>query len=116
CRRAIDLRGILAREGAAAVRRRATVAVDDDLAAGEARGAVATTHLEATRRVHEVFRALEHLRRQHRLDDFFDDRLRERLLLLVHARMMLRRPHYRVARDRATAGVANGDMGLPVGA
>ena len=34
--RAVDLRRILARERAAAVRRRAAVGVDDDLAAGQA--------------------------------------------------------------------------------
>ena len=52
--RAVDLRRILARERAAAVRRRAAVRVDDDLAAGEARVAVRAADLEAAGRVDEV--------------------------------------------------------------
>ena len=49
--RAIDLRRILARERAAAVRRRSAVGVDDDLAAGDAGVAVRTADDEAARRV-----------------------------------------------------------------
>ena len=52
--RAVDLRRILAGERAAAVRRRAAVGVDDDLAAGEARVAVRSADLEAAGRVDEV--------------------------------------------------------------
>ena len=48
--RAIDLRGILARERAAAVRRRAAVGVDDDLAAGDAGVAVRAADDEAAGR------------------------------------------------------------------
>ena len=49
--RAVDLRRILARERAAAVRRRAAVGVDDDLAAGDAGVAVRTADDEAAGRV-----------------------------------------------------------------
>ena len=54
--RAVDLRRVLAREGAAAVRRGAAVGVDDDLAAGEAGVAHRAAGHEAARRVdvHEV--------------------------------------------------------------
>ena len=51
--RAIDLRRVLAAEGAAAVTAHAAVGVDDDLAAGEARVAVRAADDEAPRRVDE---------------------------------------------------------------
>ena len=49
--RAIDLRRVLAAEGAAAVTAHAAVGVDDDLAAGEAAVAVRAADDEATGRV-----------------------------------------------------------------
>ena len=49
--RAVDLGRVLAREGAAAVRGRAAIGVDDDLAAGEAGVAVGAADLEAAGRV-----------------------------------------------------------------
>ena len=48
---AVDLGGVLAREGAAAMRRRAAIGVDDDLAAGEAGIAVRTADDELAGRV-----------------------------------------------------------------
>ena len=50
-RRAVDLGRILAREGAAAVRRRAAVGVDDDLASREAAIAVGPADIELARRI-----------------------------------------------------------------
>ena len=49
--RAIDLGRILAREGAAAMRRRAAIGVDDDLAAGQPAIAVGTADDELAGRV-----------------------------------------------------------------
>jgi hypothetical protein len=66
--------GILAGERAAAVGRRATVGVDDDLAAREAAVAVRTADDELAGRVDEVADAVLHqFRRQHRLHDLLDD-------------------------------------------
>ena len=50
--RAVDLRAVLAREGAAAVTAHAAVGVDDDLAAGQAGVAHRTADDEAAGRVH----------------------------------------------------------------
>src|SRR5690606_31193296 len=52
--RAVDLAGVLAGEGTAAVRAGAAVGVDDDLAAGEAAVALRAAHHEATGRVDQV--------------------------------------------------------------
>ena len=112
--RAVDLRRILAGKRAAAVRGRAAVGVDDDLAAGEAGVAVRAADLEAAGRIDEVPRALQHRRRQHRLDDFLDHGLGELALLLVHARMVLRRQHDGVDRRRLAVDVADGDLRLGV--
>ena len=49
--RTVDLGRILAGEGAAAVRRRAAVGVDDDLAAGEAGVAVGAADVELAGRI-----------------------------------------------------------------
>src|SRR6185369_8712159 len=49
--RAVDLGGVLTGEGAAAMRGRATIGVDDDLAAGEAGVAVGTADDELAGRV-----------------------------------------------------------------
>ena len=58
--RAVHLRRIFARERAAAVRRRAAVGVDDDLAAGHAGVAVRTADDEAPGRVDEDARLAVH--------------------------------------------------------
>ena len=68
--RAIDLRRILARERAAAVRRGAAVGVDDDLAAGDAGVAVRTADDEAAGRVDVDLGVLVH---QLGGDDAVDD-------------------------------------------
>ena len=49
--RAVDLGGVLAREGAAAVRSRSAVGVDDDLAAGQPAVAVGAADEELARRI-----------------------------------------------------------------
>ena len=56
--RAVDLGRVLAREGAAAVRRRAAVGVDDDLAPGEAAIAVGSADVEFAGRVDVPDRSL----------------------------------------------------------
>src|SRR6266508_1208679 len=86
--RTIDLGRVLAGECAAAVRRRAAVGIDDDLAAGEPAVALGPADFEAARRIDEVLDlALDEVFRQHRLDDLFDHRF---LYLLVgEARLML---------------------------
>ena len=57
---AVDLRGILAGERAAAVRRGAAVGVDDDLAAGDAGVAVRAADHEAAGRIDVDLRVLVH--------------------------------------------------------
>ena len=64
--------------------------------------------------IDEILGADQHGRRQHRLDDLVDHGLRQRRLLLVHARMVLRRQHDGVDRDRLAVDVAHRDLGLGV--
>ena len=74
CGRAIDLRRVLAREGAAAMTGHAAVAVDDDLAPGQARIAHRTAGDEPPGRVdvHDRVRPAQ-LRGDRREDDRLDD-------------------------------------------
>lgn len=78
--RAIDLGGILAREGSATVGTPATVGVDDDLATGEAGITVRTTDDETTRGVQVVDGLLVEVLGRH---DGLDDVLKELSLDLV---------------------------------
>ena len=81
-RRAVDLRGVLARERAAAVRGAAAVGVDDDLAARQAGVALRAADDEAAGRVDvELGVGRQERRRDHRLDDLLDDRFLERRVL-----------------------------------
>ena len=57
---------------------------------------------------------VEHVRGQHRLDDLVDHRLGQRRLPVVHARMVLRRQHDGVDRDRLAVDVAHRDLRLGV--
>jgi hypothetical protein len=98
------LDGSLPEERAAAVRRRAAVRVDDDLAAREARVAVRPADLEAPRGIHEEARAVQHLRREDRLDDLLDHRLGELVLLVVHRRVVLRGQHHGLHAHRLAVG------------
>ncbi len=97
------------------MRCRAAVGIDDDLAPGEPRVAVRAADLEASGRIDQELGALQHLGRQHRLDDLVDHRLGQRRLALVHAGMVLRRQHDGVDGDRLAVLVADGDLRLGVG-
>src|SRR6185312_5985219 len=112
--RAIDLRRILAREGAAAVTAPAAVGVDDDLAAGEARVAHRPADDEAPGRVDEVLGLGEQLLGELLLDDFLDDGFAQRLVL--HVLAVLRRHDDGVDADGTIVLVAHRDLCLAVGA
>src|SRR5205823_6490964 len=91
-RRAVDLRGILPRERAAAVTSAAAVGVDDDLAAREPRVALWSADDEAAGRVDVkdgVF--VDELGRNDRFDDLVDDGFAE--VAVADARRVLRRDH-----------------------
>src|SRR5579862_2003459 len=123
-RRTVDLRRILARERAAAVRRSATVRVDDDLPARDAGVAHRAADDELARRVavDEVL-VLEpplvvQLLREDRMDDVFDEiRLQQRLD--VEPVAVLRRDEHALDLDRPHAAalvllVAERHLRLPV--
>jgi hypothetical protein len=123
-RRAVDLRRVLAREGAAAVSRRAAVGVDDDLPAGDARVPHRASHHELPRRVHvDEVALLEpplvvEVAREDRVQDVLDDvRLDQRVD--VEALAVLRRDEDALDLDRPLATlvvdlVANRHLRLPV--
>jgi hypothetical protein len=77
--RAVDLRRVLAREGATAVPGGAAVGVDDDLAAGQAAVAVRAADDEAPGRVDQVAGVAggQQFLRNHRLDDLLDHGFRD---------------------------------------
>src|SRR5512144_2722350 len=76
---AVDLRRILARKRTAAVTAPAAIGVDDDFATGQTRIALWTTHDKTPRRIDQVFSVLvQHPRRDHLLDDIFDQILFDR--------------------------------------
>src|SRR5579862_4851894 len=112
--RSIDLRRILARERAAAVRGRAAVGVDDDLAAGDAGIAMWTANDEAARRIDVDLRVLVHHRGW---DDLVDQALRQILrdLLVADRLAVLRRDDDGVDAHRFVAVVLDGDLGFAVG-
>ena len=112
-RRAVDLRRILARERAAAVRGRAAVGVDDDLAAGEAGVAVRAADHEAAGRVDQDARLRVHQRRR---DDLLDDVLGDVGAELLGRDLVavLRRDDHGVDADRRVAVVLDADLGLAV--
>ncbi|OMP13799.1 hypothetical protein COLO4_00928, partial [Corchorus olitorius] len=110
--RTVDLGRVLAGERAAAVRRGAAVGVDNDLAAGQAAVALRTADDEAAGRVDQVFGVLQPFLRQHRLDDFFNHRLFD--LLVLHFRRVLGRQHHGVHRHRAAIDVAQRHLRLGV--
>src|SRR4249919_2951785 len=115
--RTVDLRRILARERAAAVAGHAAVAVDDDLAAGQAAVAHrAADHEDAGRiDVHLVLRQLvEPVLRQHRLEDVLVHALDQ--ILLLDARIVLRGQHDGVEADDLVAFIAQRDLRLRIGA
>ena len=110
--RAIDLGRVLAAERAAAVRGRAAIGIDDDLAAGQPGVAVGSADLEAAGRVDVVYG----LAQQHRRDDVGDDPLHigvelGLLLALVIAGRVLGRDHDRGRGDRQAAFDSAGSPG-----
>ena len=115
-RAAVDLRGILAAEGAAAVTTATAVGVDDDLATSQSAVAVRPADLELASRVHEDLHAVMPPLAQDRLDDRFSHGLLEfgLLLLAVPLRAMLRREHNRVDLGCVEAVVFDGDLALRV--
>ena len=123
--RAVDLRRILAREGAAAVARSAAVRVDDDLASRQARVAHRPADHELAGRVHvdEVAVLVEALlvvdaRVEHRVEDLLDHVLLDRLG--VDGLGVLRRDEDALDLDRRLPPVlvelvADRDLRLAVG-
>src|SRR6516164_2099549 len=113
-RRAVDLGGILAREGAAAVAGVAAVGIDDDLAPGEPAVANGPADHEAAGRVDVVAGALiEPLGGQDGLEDFLHDRLAQHLG--GDLRAVLRGKHHGLDADRLLVLVAQRHLALGVG-
>src|SRR5690606_17129199 len=112
--RAVDLGRVFAREGAAAVRARAAVGVDDDLAAGEAAVALRSAGDKAAGGVHQELGARrDQAFGEAGLDDVFDDgfvdgRLRD-------LGRVLGRQHHGVDLDRTAVDIAERDLRLGVG-
>src|SRR5918993_1435707 len=97
--RAVHLRRILAREGTAAVRRRAAVSVDDDLAAGDAGVTVRAADNETSRRGDEdPGLAVHHVGRDHFVDDPVGDVLAQGIVR--DRRTVLGRNYHRVDSNR----------------
>src|SRR4029453_5878640 len=81
-RGAVDLRRVLARKGAAAVRSRTAVGVDDDLAPGDSGVPIRPADLEAAGRVDVIDGFVpEQVRRHHARDDALDVGVKLGLLL-----------------------------------
>src|SRR5581483_2651923 len=112
--RPVDLRRVLAAEGAAPVTRVSAVRVDDDLASGQAGVTYRTADGEGARAVDEVPRVLvEPFRGDRRLhDDLLDVGLDA---LLGHAGVVLRRDDDRVHALRHAARVLHRDLRFPIG-
>ncbi len=113
--RAVDLGGILAREGATTMRSRATVGVDDDLAAGEAGIAIGTSDDELAGRIDVPDGILRNPAvRQCRADIGLDD-----LADIVRAQRgidVLGGDDNLGDGDRYAVLVAHGDLALGIGA
>ena len=111
--RTVDLGRVLAGECAAAVRGRAAVGVDDDLAAGQAGVAHRPADHETPGRVDQIARVGgEHGLRQHRLDDLLDHRLGQHGVR--DFRVMLGREHDGVDGMRLAVDVADRHLRLGV--
>src|SRR5690606_27996121 len=115
-RGAVDLGGILAAEGAAAVAAAAAVGVDDDLAAGEPGIAVGAADLEAAGGVHVDGDGGVPPLAEHGLEDALDDLALELVLPLVPALVVLGAHDQRVDAHRAVAIVLDGHLALGIGA
>ena len=115
--RPVDLRRVLAREGAAAVPRHAAVRVDDDLAAGEAGVAHRATDLEPAGRVDEQPEVVgvDADAVDHGLDDVVGD-VGLQQVLERHVGGVLGRHDHGVEGDGAVTVVRDRHLGLAVGA
>ncbi len=90
------------------------IGIDDDLASGEAAVAVRTADDEFAGRIDQVTHvSLEHGLRQHRLDDVFDHRLLD--LLVLHLGGVLRGQHHGFDRVGFTVYVADRYLRFGVG-
>ena len=113
----VDLRGVLAAEGAAAVGRVAAVGVDDDLASGQPRVGLRSADLEPARGVdeHADLRGIEFGELpQHGVDDLGGDVGSEQRLD-VDLFAVLGADQHGVDGDRAAVLVSDGHLGLAVG-
>ena len=109
----VHLRGVLARESAAAVAGVAAVGVDDYLAAGQTGVAVWSADDEAAGRVDVVFRlAVQELLRNDGLDDVLDQILLD--LLLGHVGVVLRGDQDGIHAHGLIVFVFDGHLGLAV--
>src|SRR5690606_30381558 len=113
---AVDLGRVLSAERAAAMRRRAPVGIDDDLAARQAGVAVGPADLEASGRVDVVLGLLaQQLGRDHVGDDLLHVGVELGLLLaLVITRGVLGRDDDRRRRHGLAAFIAQGDLALRI--
>ena len=116
--RAVHLSGILAGKSATAVGASAAVGVDDDLAAGQSAIALRATDDKAAGGVDQVLGVLEPLGRQHRLDDFLNDRFDEGRLHLgaiAHLWAVLARKHHGIDAVRLAVHIAHGHLAFGIG-
>ena len=111
--RAVDLGGVLAGEGATAVRRRAAVGVDDDLAAGKAGVAIGSTDHELAGRVDVPVAIVGDLEVAERLADVRLDDAAHLLGVPVRVEMLGRQHDLRHVGGLAV-GIAHGDLALGV--
>ena len=112
--RPVDLGRILARKGAAAVRRRAAIGIDDDLAAGQSAVAVRTADIELTRRIDVPDRILGHPPFGQGLIHIGRDDLPDLRGGQVLGRMLMRNDDLGRS-DRLAVLVAHGDLALRIG-
>ena len=110
---AVDLGRILAREGAAAMGRRAAIGVDDDLAPGEAAIAVGTADHEAAGRIDVELLLRAHPALGQHVQHMGPHDLAHLGLLEIGA--MLGRDHDRGRPDRLAVDILQGDLALGVG-
>src|SRR5829696_4968064 len=111
----VDLRGILPGERSAAVPRHSAVAIDDDLAPGEARVAHRPTDLEASSGIHQepIVTRVDLIPLQDRVDDMLAH-VRGQQGLKIDVRGMLRRQDDRVDPQRAITVILDRHLGLAV--
>jgi hypothetical protein len=113
--RAVDLRGVLARERAATMARHSAIRVDDDLAAGEPGVGVGAAELEQPGGVHEDLEVVAgELFRQRGSDHVLDQRGLD-VFLDADAGSVLGGDEHRVEADGNAVFVLDRHLGLAVG-